>query len=76
MWVWWHKNGQKSANGQYADGVMNGSWSHWEEDGRLCRKSDFSTITDSVVAQPEETQEIDDPQTETSQVPVTEKIVR
>mgnify|MGYP001167612334 CR=1 FL=1 len=34
-WTFWHKNGQLGAKGFFLNNKMEGSWSHYLEDGKL-----------------------------------------
>ena len=59
MWVWWHQNGQKAAQGYYVDGDPTNTWAFWKPDGQLTRKSDISELTKQIENHNDENEEIE-----------------
>ncbi len=55
-WIWWHKNGQKSAVGKYENGTLIGEWRWWDEGGKLTKRQTY-TGTESASAEPAHTED-------------------
>lgn len=37
----WHSNGQKKSEGKYTDGIINGIWKQWDENGKLIKTEEY-----------------------------------
>lgn len=44
LWRYWHRNGQKLAEGYFQRGTKVGVWRWWDEDGALLEEADFGTL--------------------------------
>jgi hypothetical protein len=54
LWTYWYTNGQKKEEGHYRNGLKDGMWIQWYDDGMIMWKGEWNMGSRTIVELPRE----------------------